>query len=92
MASFTSPRGDAFLAASIGGFIITLIIVILKILDVHEKLTLPWGKIEFVYDIVWAIFLLITSALVIDSGPGPYIAGGVSIIFIKLLNLVGNRF
>lgn len=44
-------------------------------------MTLPWPRIEFIYDIVWAVFLLITAALVIDHGPGGYIAGGVSIIY-----------
>ncbi|KAK9745623.1 Membrane-associating domain [Popillia japonica] len=77
LATGVSPKGDAFLAATIGGFLISLIIILIKILNVHERISLPWPRIEFIYNLVWAVFLLITSALVLDQGPGGYIAGGV---------------
>ncbi|GJQ70267.1 hypothetical protein Trydic_g22708 [Trypoxylus dichotomus] len=88
LATGLSQRGDAFLAATIGGFLLSLTIILIRVLDVHAKISLPWIKIEFVYNIIWAIFLLITSALILDQGPGGYIAGGVFGLFGVLAYLI----
>lgn len=82
LATVATARGDAFLAASIGGFLTSFIILLLKIFNIHEKVVLPWPRLEFIFNIIWAVFLLITSALVIDQGPGGYIAGGVSFLYL----------
>ncbi|XP_017774337.1 PREDICTED: CKLF-like MARVEL transmembrane domain-containing protein 4 [Nicrophorus vespilloides] len=75
-ATGVSPRGDAFLVASVGGFLITGIMLVLFMLDLHEKIPIPWNRVEFFFCIIWAVFYLITAALVIDVRAGGYIAGG----------------
>lgn len=87
----TSAKGDAFLAASIGAFIITAIFLVIYVLDIQERVGIPWIKIQFFYCVIWGLFYLITAALVIDLGSGyvdSYVAGGVSYyLFISLLSL-----
>lgn len=63
----TGPRGEAFLVASIGAFIITALIIFVRVLGLDEKISAPWSKIELGYCIIWGVFYLITSALVIDA-------------------------
>lgn len=86
-----SAKGDAFLAASIGAFIITAIFLVIYVLDIQERVGIPWIKIQFFYCVIWGLFYLITAALVIDLGSGyvdSYVAGGVSYyLFISLLSL-----
>lgn len=96
VASFqlSTSRGDAFLAASIGAFVITFILLLIRVFDVDQKIVAPWPKIEFGYCLIWSVFYLITSALLIDIGNSTwyridkYIAGGSFGLFATCVYLV----
>lgn len=92
--ALSSSRGDAFLAASVGAFIITFLLLMIRMFDLDQKIVAPWHMIEMGYCAVWSVFYLITAALVLDFGTpirgtslgDKYLAGGVSNFF--LINLL----
>nr|XP_022899886.1 uncharacterized protein LOC111413225 [Onthophagus taurus] len=87
-ATGVSARGDAFLVASVGAFVITLLLLLIRIMDLDTKINLPWMKIEFGYCVIWSIFYLITAALVIDTNVDGYIAGGVFGLLAMILYII----
>lgn len=58
--------------------------------NLNEKLHLPWSIVQMVFCVIWSAFLIITSALVIDTRADSYIAGGVSTDLIYNLYVIIN--
>lgn len=78
LASGLNDRGKAFLAATIGAMIASILFLIVYVSKAISKGTYMWLKLEMYFGIIWGIFYLIVSSLVLATLWNPYIAAGVS--------------
>lgn len=79
IASGLSARGTAFIVAAIGALIVSCFYILIYVTTLAAQRTELWLKSELLFALVWGIFYLTVSILVISTMSSPYIAAGVSV-------------